>query len=423
MLAVLRQRNFALLWFGQLISLIGDYVLIVALPFYIYQVTGSVLATGIMFFVQALPSLFFGSLAGVFVDRWNRRWTMIVADLSRAGVLLLLLFVHARDLVWLIYVVAFVEQAIAQFFIPAKGAIIPNLVEEQHLLPANSLNSTSDAFTRLIGPPLGGVLLALFGLRSVVFIDSASYLISALMILLILMPPRSLSGEPQASLPNTPPPLQDKAIATALGNVWREWLTGLHVVARERTLTALFVAGGFIMLSQGIINVLIVAFVKAVLHGDASTFGLLITFQGVGMLIGSVLVGQVGKRLKPAYLLALGTAPAGLLVLVIVNVPNLFLVFALITLVGVLIVSFFITEQTLLQSSVANELRGRVLGAYGTTSSLLLLIGIGGGSVLGDYLGVRGALDIAGGLFACAGIVALVMLRDTKRGIATQVEA
>jgi len=76
MLAALRQRNFALLWFGQLISLLGDWILFVALPFYIYTLTGSTLATGIMFMVQTLPRLFLGSVAGVFVDRWNRRRTM-----------------------------------------------------------------------------------------------------------------------------------------------------------------------------------------------------------------------------------------------------------------------------------------------------------------------------------------------------------
>ena len=407
MLAVLHQRNFALLWFGQLISLTGDYVLIVALPFYIYQITGSALATGVMFLVQALPSLFLGSLAGVFVDRWSRRWTMIVADLARAGILLLLLFVHSRDLLWVIYAVALIEQIISQFFIPAKGAIIPNLVEEQHLMPANSLNSTSDAVTRLVGPPLGGALLALSGLSSVVLIDSASYLISGIMILLILMPSRSMESETEQQRGISQP---QQFATTALANVWREWLAGLRLVIQERLLTALFVALCFIMLSQGIINVLIVVFVKAVLHGNASTFGPLITFQGVGMLLGSVLVGQWGKRLSPAILLALGTVPGGGILSVIVNIPNLFVTFALITVLGVLVVGFFITEQTLLQNGVADEYRGRVLGAYSTTSSLLLIIGIGCGSVLGNYLGVVGALDIAGGLFAVAGLLAFMML-------------
>ncbi len=418
MLVVLRQRNFALLWFGQLISLTGDYVLIVALPFYTYQLTGSVLATGVMFLVQALPGLFLGSLAGVFVDRWDRRWTMIASDLLRAGVLLFLLLVRSRDLVWIIYVVAFTEQLISLFFIPAKGAIIPDLVEEQHLMAANSLNSTSDAITRLVGPPLGGALLALLGLSSTVFIDSASYLVSAVMILLISMPARSLpAGQALAVDQKEETEQKTKSgMLVTLAGVWREWLDGLRLVIHERILLTLFVAGAIIMLSQGIINVLIVVFVKAILHGDASTFGLLITFQGIGMLAGAVLVGQLGKRLKPAYLLALGTVPAGMAVLAIVNVANIVLTLALITVVGVLVVSFFITEQTLLQSAVADEYRGRVLGAYSTTSSLFYIIGIGCGSVLGGLLGVVGALDISGALFALAGVVALLMLRGVPVG-------
>jgi len=420
MLSVLRQRNFALLWFGQLISLTGDYVLIVALPFYTYQLTGSVLATGVMFLVQALPGLFLGSLAGVFVDRWDRRWTMIASDLLRAGVLLFLLLVRSRDLVWIIYAVAFTEQVISLFFIPAKGAVIPNLVEEQHLMAANSLNSTSDAITRLVGPLLGGALLALLGLSSTVFIDSASYLVSALMILLIAIPagPVVAGKSMVASQIEEPAQKTETNMAATLAGVWHEWLDGLRLVIHERILLTLFVAGALIMLSQGIINVLIVVFVKSILHGDASTFGLMITFQGIGMLAGTVLVGQMGKRLKPTSLLALGTVPAGIAVLVIVNVPDIILTLVLLTVVGILVVSFFITEQTLLQSTVADEYRGRALGAYGTTSSLFYITGIGCGSVLGGLLGVVGALDIAGALFALAGVVALLMLRGVNVGAA-----
>ena len=90
MLAILRQRNFALLWLGSLISFVGDWVLFIALPVYIYDLTGSALATGGMFIAQTAPRLLFGSIAGVFVDRWDRRRTMIVANLLSAAVLLLL---------------------------------------------------------------------------------------------------------------------------------------------------------------------------------------------------------------------------------------------------------------------------------------------------------------------------------------------
>src|SRR5437867_3981868 len=105
MIAVLLRRNFALLWSGLTISMIGDWVLFITLPFYVYQLTGSTLATGMMFLAMSLPRALFGSLAGVFVDRWNRKWTMICADLACAILMLFLLFLHSKEQVWLVYVI------------------------------------------------------------------------------------------------------------------------------------------------------------------------------------------------------------------------------------------------------------------------------------------------------------------------------
>src|SRR6516162_871042 len=218
MLAALRQRNFACLWFGQVISLTGDWVLFVALPFYVYSLTGSTLATGIMFIVQTIPSIFFGSIAGVFVDRWDRKRTMIIANLAQAIALIPLFIVHSQQWIWVVYIFAFVEALISQFFDPAKNAIIPNLVDEEQLLAANSLNSMSQELTRLIGPLLGGLLLGFFGINSVIVVDSASFLISAGMIALIVLPPNTLQHEAQNA---TTHPF------STLGKVWHEWADGL----------------------------------------------------------------------------------------------------------------------------------------------------------------------------------------------------
>jgi MFS family permease len=188
MLAVLRQRNFALLWAGGLISMLGDWLLFIALPFYIYDLTGSALATGAMFIAETLPILLFGSIGGVFADRWDRKKTMIVADLLRAALLLLLLAVRTPEWLWVIYLVAFVQSSVGQFFNPAKGALIPQLVDEPQLMPANSLNSLGVELTRLIGAPLGGALMALMGLPSVVIVDCVSFVVSALLIGLIVTP-------------------------------------------------------------------------------------------------------------------------------------------------------------------------------------------------------------------------------------------
>src|SRR5919202_4335568 len=204
MLAVLRQRNFALLWFGQLISLVGDWVLLLALPFFVYELTGSTLATGGIFMALTLPRLALGSVAGVFVDRWDRRRTMIAADLARAAVLLLLLLVRSPGQVWLVYVAAFLEAAISHFFSPAKNALLPRLVGEEQLVPANSLNSLSESLTRLVGPALGGVLFSALGIGPVVAIDSASFLVSGLLITLLVLPAAQAAptgqGDPAAGL-------------------------------------------------------------------------------------------------------------------------------------------------------------------------------------------------------------------------------
>ncbi len=106
MLSILRQRNFALLWFGQVISMAGDWVLYASLAFYVYTLTGSVLLSGSMLIVSTLPRIVLGSVAGVFVDRWDRRRTMIVADLGRAVVLLALLAVHTVSDMWIVYLAA-----------------------------------------------------------------------------------------------------------------------------------------------------------------------------------------------------------------------------------------------------------------------------------------------------------------------------
>src|SRR6266496_5856951 len=138
MLATLRHRNFALLWIAGLISFVGDWALFIALPVYVYDLTGSTLATGTMFVAQSLPRLLLGSIAGVFVDRWDRRRTMIVANLLSAVTLLLLLPVRSIADLWLVYLAAFLQASIALFFQPAESALVPTLVGEEHLIHANA---------------------------------------------------------------------------------------------------------------------------------------------------------------------------------------------------------------------------------------------------------------------------------------------
>ena len=401
MLAVLRQRNFALLWAGGLISMLGDWLLFIALPFYIYDLTGSALATGAMFMAETLPILLFGSIGGVFADRWDRKKTMIVADLLRAALLLLLLAVRSPEWLWAIYLVVFVQSSVGQFFNPAKGALIPQLVDESLLMPANSLNSLGVELTRLIGAPLGGALMALLGLPSVVVVDCVSFVVSALLIGLIAAP------HAERTAPAATP---DAGIAVLLAGVWRDLVEGLRLVRSTRWLTGLFLAMGVLMFGQGITNALLVPFVEQVLHGDAQIFGWIVTAQGIGGLIGGLLAGTTGRLFSPVRIMALSAVAMGVLILLIVNIPVLPVVLALLAVIGLPAVAFMVSEATMLQSGVADQYRGRVMGSYGMALALAILIGMGVASVFGDWLGLVTMLDLVSGLYVLAGVIVLVLV-------------
>jgi MFS family permease len=404
MFTALRKRNFALLWLGQIVSLSGDWLLLLALPFYIYQLTGSVLQTGIMYMIEMLPRILLGSLAGVFVDRWDRRWTMIIADLSRAAVLLLILLVHTQNLIWVIYVAVACQAIISQFFTPASMALIPTLVGEKDLIGANSLSSFSEALTRLIGPPLGGILYAWLSTTGVVVADSVTYLFSALMISLIAVPARAMAPQPDAAV----------SVGEATKNVLREWRSGLGIVKRDGVILGVFLTMSVLMIGQGVLNVMLVPLTEKVLHGGSVTLGWIITAQGVGSLLGALLVGQVSKIVRPVVLAVVALFATGSAILIITHYPHLLMSLLLIGIVGVFIVGLMVTTQTLLQIRVEDSYRGRVFGAFETLLSIAMFAGLILATGAGDRLSTVTLLDISGILTLLAGVVALLTMRNAR---------
>jgi MFS family permease len=401
MIVTLRQRDFSLLWFGGVLSVIGDFFLFIALPFFVYERTGSALATGAMFAAETLPRLLFGTVAGVFVDRWDRKLTMVLADLSRALILLPLLAVVFGGPLWVIYVVAFVEATVSQFFVPAKNALVPKLVEERHLAAANSLNSMSEQIPAFVGPLLGGALFGLIGLGGLVLLDIASYLVSAALISLISRRPRAPEGAPAA-----PAEAALSAWADALG----EWLEGLQLVGRDLRVVAVFAISAITFIGEGVIFVLIIIFVKDVLGGDATEFSWIVTAYGAGGIAGGFLAAWLGGAFGETRLLSLSIAANGIFLLLMFNIPLLPLVVALGVPAGATVVGSIVGEQTLLQKWVPDGYMGRVFGAYETTQALLMLAGIGLAAVLAGPLGAVVVLSFVGVLYVMAGAVAWATL-------------
>jgi MFS family permease len=411
MFAVLRKRNFTLLWLGQIVSMCGDGFLFIAVPYYVYQLTGSILQTGITVVAETLPRVLLSSLAGVFVDRWNRRWTMLIADLLRAAVLLLMLLVHSADLLWLIYIALAAQAIITQFFTPASMALIPSLVEEEQLMSANSLSSLGQSVTRLIGPPIGGILFSALGLTGAVLMDSATYLFSALMLLLISLPASaSVSKVAEVKAEQK----ERIRVAAAIKHLWEEWVGGLQLIGRSQTLVGIFLTMGVLMLGQGILLVMFVVFVRNVMHGDAMIFAWILTAQGVGSMLGAILNGVISKWLRPVYQIALAGLTAGAAILAMTYYPQLILVMILTGLMGIFVVGLVITLYTLLQVGAEDRYRGRVFGTLETVMSLAMLISMILSSSLGDSLGVVPWMTISGALILLSGFVALLTLRQAR---------
>ena len=306
MVSILRQRNFGLLWFGQVISMAGDWVLYASLAFYVYTLTGSVLLSGSMMIVSTLPRIVLGSIAGVFVDRWDRRRTMIVADLGRAVVLLSLLAVHSAGDMWIVYLAALGDAALAQFFGPAKNALVPRIVTTEELVRANSANSVGEQIGRLAGPAVGGFMLARLGLHSVVIFDVLSFVVSAALIALMALPPPSTRAAPPSAADarvrrDSRRWARRRTQSRAGGGaqpwlkVWRELLAGLRLIRANQVVAALFLLWTITSIGEGLLDVLVVPWVSSVLEGTSLTFGWMMTVQAIGSIAGGAILASAGK--------------------------------------------------------------------------------------------------------------------------------
>ena len=401
MLTTMRQRNFSLLWFAGLISITGNWMLSIALPVVIYQMTGSALAVGGMLLAQMLPGILFSSVAGIFVDRWERRQTMIIVNLLLAVTILPLLLVRSVEWLGLIYVVSFVQSALSQFYVPAEKAFLPLLSDPKLLVSANTLNALNNNLARLIGPALGGFAAAFLGLGGVVVIDAATFVIAAILTALI-------------TVKSQPAKASTAADSSALRKVFDEWIDGFRLIWREKRVRVLFLISIPPAIGESVISVLLVPFVTQVLHGNSVHVGGLMSAQAVGGLIGGALIGWVAPHIATKRLFGVSAIIFGLLDLVLFNYSTFFtsmaVAYLLIASAGPFVVGFGAAYNTLLQTDVADAYRGRVFGAFGLISALFGVIGIVIAGGAADTLGIVPVINIQGYVYILAGVLSLILL-------------
>jgi predicted MFS family arabinose efflux permease len=394
-IGLLRQRNFALLWFAGLISIAGDWVLYAALPFFVYERTHSTIATAGMIAAELGPSIVIGSLAGVYVDRLDRRRLLVATNLLQALTVSALLVVAHGGALWVVYAVAAGQSVLASFSQPAESALLPSLVAPEVLLAANSLTALNNRLARLVGVPLGGLLLGLLGLSPVVLVDAGSFLAAAAMIAAVVAPPRIRSTEP----------------ASFAG----EWRAGMSLIRREHQIAVLFAVLGLMTFGGTMLDPLYVAWVRDVLHRGPPIYALLLTAHSVAGICGALALGMFGARFTPRTLVGWTSLIAGAALIVKFDVPQLELAFALSLLGGLTSVVSSVGVETLIQQTVREDFRGRVFAALGASGALFSLAGAVLGGTVASAVGVTPMLNVAAGLVILAGMVVLRALRDHER--------
>jgi Na+/melibiose symporter-like transporter len=398
------RRDLRLVLSAGIISLTGDWILTIGLIYRVYAVTGSTVASALTMASSFAPQVLLGAVAGVFADRWDRKRTMIAADLLLAAGLLPLLLVHDAAQVWIVFAVMFWEGSVQQFFSPAEQAMVPRLVPDDELMAANAVSGQVSNVSRLAGSALGGILAAAGGIIAVTLIDAASFLASALLLALVRTPGRTAASSEGGS------------IRARLAQVGAELRDGLQMSARHAVLRALMIFALVTSVGEGIMSTLFTPFVEHVLHGTPQDLGLIVAAQAVGGIVGGIVAAASGHRARASRLLSYGAIVFGLVDLAIFLYPLGYVAvwpaivgMIIVGLPGALTVAGLIT---LFQRSSEDSYRGRVFGAVSALEGVTVLVGTLAAGYLSRFAGIVPVLAVQGAGYVVAGLVMLAWLKD-----------
>jgi CRP-like cAMP-binding protein/Na+/melibiose symporter-like transporter len=367
--AVFRKRNFTLLWIGQLISTIGSALTDLVAGILVYRMTGSALSVGLLLIATALPSLFVGLVAGVLVDRFDRRRIMIAADLIRALLVGAIPFLLPFGIVWL-YVVVLLSSAAHQFFDPAHESVLPEVATEEELAAANSMIAVSSFGSTAIGFAAAGLIAARFPIEWAFYLDALSFLVSAACVLLVRVAPNS-TGE-----------------ATTIVEVVRDLRAGARFLLASPVLRSLLIVCVPTFIGFGLTNTLLLPFSLHALNATEFEYGLQEGLTSLGFVAGSLLMARLADRLREGQWMAisfLGMAAVGFAYALSTSVP---VAVALMLVSGLLNAPSAIGRRLAIQRNTPSEVRGRVSSAFFVTRDLVFLIGMAAAG-LADVIDVR----------------------------------
>ena len=390
MFAVFRRRDFSLLWLAQLISTAGSSLTDLAAGIWVYRETGSALAVGLTLMATAVPSLVVGLLAGVYVDRHDRKRILVVTCLIQSVIVGFIALTVEMDSIVGLFVLILLNAGVKQFFDPAHDSLIPEMASDEELSSANAFLSIAAFGSTAIGFAGAGLLASTVGLTWAFILDAASFVICAVLI--------SLMGRYPMPVPD-----EEASVAVIIANL----KVGIGTLFGTPVIRSLFIVGAFMFVAFGLWNVLLLPFSIQELKATEFEYGLQEGLTSVGFVAGSLLMARFARLLpEPAWIVVslIGMGIAGIAYALSTEIGPAIL---LVTISGLLQPPSSVSRSVLLQRHTPREMRGRVFSAFYVMRDVIFLIGMAGAG-LADIVDIRLLIIVASSLLFVSAAFTLV---------------
>ncbi|SCY99997.1 MFS transporter [Alkaliphilus peptidifermentans] len=362
---MLRNKNFSLLFWGQGVSEIGSFINYIGLTWLVLNATGEILKLSMLLIFLKLPSIIIGPLAGVWVDRWNKKMIIISSDIIRGILSILLVFTGNINI---IYLIVLTQGIFDVFFSPAIRSLVPKLVNKEDLMTANSMTTSVNQLATLIGPAIGGVLVGLFGTYIVFIVNGISFLISALFEMFITIPK------------------EEKSECIKSNSFKEDLVEGFNYISKSKLISFIIIFFAIASLPFGAIPILNIAHIQS-LGFSPETYGFITAVFSLGLLSGALLIGALDNKLNEVTMIVLGIGGFGISYISFAMLNYLLLMIAFVFICGIFLSMVNIAYGVYLQKNVEASKLGRVFSIDMAIGNIILLLSMVFTGLLADKVG------------------------------------
>lgn len=392
-MSILRNRNFAILFSGQLVSMVGNNLYMIALPWLVYSMTGSKSDLALTGIFQTLPGIA-GLFVGVFIDHWRKKQTMVWSNILRAAIslaLYLVVLLHPPFMTLLVLVLLL--ELVGTFYRPAESALLPFILPKDKLSSAMGLTQSGGALAQLFGVLLGGTLIGLIGAPLLFLLNCFTFCTSLISLFFVRVKETINAPAKKASFVG-------------------EWLEGMRAILRFKMLLRIMLAAMVTNFALAPIDIVMTAWVKGPLHGTALVLGAINASLFVGILVGGMLLGRINQRIDLKTILLAGLVVAGVCAGAIGLFADMYWAIALGLIFGFVAGILNGSVGAIMFQVVPEQMRGRLFSTLGAVATLAIPLGMAVYGWLLVYVPLQWMFVLIGFPAVLSGLSFLLPLKD-----------